>query len=260
MPMDIVARVKTKEQIENIKYSCKIVAELLEELKSYIKEGITPIDIDRYSEEFILKRNAKPAFKGHHGFPNTTCISVNDAVVHGIPNRKAIKDGDIIGVDVGSIYKGGYSDTAFTYLVGNVNEDVKKLCEITQKALYIGIDKARLGNRVGDIGYSIQKYIEPYGYGIVEEYCGHGVGTSVWEPPEIPNFGKKKSGMRLRENLVIAIEPMINLRTSRIFIDKDEWTVRTKDGFPSAHYEHTILITEKGPEVLTIRNDEVIPL
>jgi len=242
---------KTKKQIENIRYSCKIVAEIIEKLHDLISEGITTIDIDRYVEELILSKNAIPAFKGYHDFPNAACISINDAVVHGIPNNRPLRNGDIVGVDIGSIYNDGYSDTAFTYLIGDVSEPVKKLCKVTQESLYIGIREAKVGKRVGDIGFAISEYIKPYGYGVVEEYCGHGVGSNVWEPPEIPNYGRRGSGAELRENMVIAIEPMINLGTKKIYVERDQWTVRTKDGLPSSHYEHTILITNAGPEILT---------
>ena len=205
-----------------------------------------------FVEENIRKNGAVPAFKGHHDFPASACVSINDAVVHGIPSRRPLRSGDIVGVDLGAKYDGYISDTAYTYLIGDVSEDVRKLCRVTEESLYIGINEARHGKYVGDIGYAISNYIKPHNYGVVEEYCGHGVGLDLWEPPEVPNYGKRGYGPRLYENMIIAIEPMINLGTKKIYVDKDMWTVRTNDGLPSAHYEHSILITKDKPEILTM--------
>ncbi len=243
--------IKTQNQIDNIKYSSQVLAQLLIDLKGFIKPGVTLIEIDQYVEERIRSKNGLPSFKGFHGFPNATCTSVNENVIHGIPNKYKLEEGDIVGIDVGMSYKGGYGDTAYTYAVGNISEEKQKLLEITEKSLYIGIEKAVHGNRVGDISHAIQSFVESYNYSLVREYCGHGVGLDVWEEPSVPNVGDPGKGPRLKSGMVIAIEPMVNIGTHQIFVGKDGWTVTTKDRKPSAHFEHTILISNGVPEILT---------
>ncbi len=246
-----MAKIKTEAQIENIKYSSQVLAKLLIELKSFVKPNVTLLEIDGFAEDFIMSHKGLPSFKGFQGFPNTTCISVNENVIHGIPTNSPLKEGDIVGVDVGMIYRGGYGDTAYTYAVGEVSEAKKKLMEATEASLYKGIEQAVRGNRVGDISNAIQAFAEAKGYSLVRGYCGHGVGLDVWEEPPIPNVGKKGYGPRLKSGMVIAIEPMVNIGHHEIFVNKDGWTVTTKDLMPSAHYEHTVLIQNGSPQILT---------
>jgi methionyl aminopeptidase len=243
--------IKTKSQIENIKIACRIVAEVLEMLKEHVKEGITSLEIDTIVEKYIRKQGGTPCFKGWYDFPNATCISINEEVIHGIPNKRTIRDGDLVSIDLGVDYKGGIGDSAYTYLVGDVKEEHTLLANRTQESLYKGIEQATIGNRVGDIGNAVQTHVEQFEYGIVREYCGHGVGESLWEEPQIPNYGKKNRGKRLKENMCICIEPMINLGGDDVYVKDDNWTVVTADGEPSAHYEAEILITKNGPEILT---------
>jgi methionyl aminopeptidase len=244
-------RLKSPKQIENIRYANKVLAEVLVNLREIIKPGITPIDIDRIVEEHIEKNKCKPSFKGWQGFPTAACVSVNEAVIHGIPTKKPLEEGDIVGVDIGSIYEGGYGDTAYTFAVGDVTTEIKNLMHATYKSLFAGIQQSRHKNRVGDIGNAIESVINPLGYGIVQDYCGHGVGFSVWEEPKIVNYGKPRTGPRLFKNMVIAIEPMINLGTEDVNVRSDKWTVVTADGKPSAHFEHSLLITDGEPEILS---------
>lgn len=243
--------IKSKSQIEKIRYASKTVAEVLERLKDFIKEGVTALEIDAYVEEYITKKGSRPCFKGWYGFPNATCISINEAVIHGIPDDTVIKNGDLVSVDLGVEWKGGFGDSAYTYLVGEVSEEKKQLAKVTEESLYKAIEQVVIGNRVGDLGYTVQEHVKKYNYGIVREYCGHGVGDSLWEEPQIPNYGKKGRGKRLKKNMCICIEPMINLGGYEVYVKDDEWTVVTKDGKPSAHYEHEILVTENGPEILS---------
>lgn len=243
--------VKTEEEIKNIKYSSQVLGELLVNLKDIIQEGTTLIEIDKYCEEFILSHHGKPAFKGFRGYPNAACISVNENVIHGIPTNYKLKSGDIVGVDVGMVKNGGYGDTAYTYKIGELDDRTQKLLEVTEKSLYLGIDQAIQGNRVGDISNAIQKYVESEKFTLVKEYCGHGVGLDVWEEPSIPNIGPPNKGPRLKAGMVIAIEPMVNMGVPDVVLQKDGWTVTTKDRKPSCHYEHTILIRNGSPEILT---------
>jgi methionyl aminopeptidase len=243
--------IKTKSQIEKIRYAAKTVAEILEMLKDFVKEGVRAIEIDNYVEKYILKKGGRPAFKGWYKYPKATCISINEVVIHGIPNETIIKSGDLVSVDVGVEWEGGYGDAAYTYLIGDVKEEHRKLAKITEESLYKGIEQAIVGNRIGDIGNAVQEYVGKYSYGIVREYCGHGVGESIWEEPQIPNYGQKGTGRRLKSNMCICIEPMINLGGDEVYVKKDGWSVVTKDGKPSAHYEHQMLITDNGPEILS---------
>jgi len=246
-----MAIIKTDEQIENIAYSGKILGQLLIELKDHIRAGMTLLEIDQLAEDYIRDHNGIPSFKGFHGFPNTSCISVNENVIHGIPTKYKLQDGDIVGVDVGMIYKGGYGDTAYTYPVGEISDEKKKLLQITEQSLYIGIEQAVRGNRVRDISRAIQLFVEKEGFSLVREYCGHGVGLDVWEEPAIPNVVGPQPGPRLKNKMVIAIEPMVNIGSSAIFVKKDGWTVTTRDKKPSAHFEHTIVIRDGKPDILT---------
>lgn len=244
-------KIKTKEQIENIRIGAKILAEFLENMKIFLKEGVSLIDLDKKAYEYIKKNNGIPAFKNFHGFPSSICTSVNEDIIHGIPSSYKLKNSDILTIDIGIIYNSMYADTAFTYCIGEVDEKVRKLVKTTEEALYLGIDQVKSGCRVGDIGFAIENHAKKYSYGIVREYTGHGVGIDLWEDPMIPNYGKKNFGPRLQENMVIAIEPMFNLGTDEVFVKKDQWTVSTKDQLPSAHFEHTILVKKDTFEILS---------
>lgn len=250
---------KTKDEIELIRISSLLVSETLAYSASLIKPGITTLALDVKAEEFIRDHGAVPAFKGYKSktrgvldFPSALCISLNDVIVHGIPSKKEIKDGDVVSVDCGVLKNGFYGDSAYSFLVGNQKPDVVKLSEITKEALQKGIDAAKPGNRIGDISHAIQNYCEMQnGYGIVRELVGHGVGRSLHEEPEVPNFGTKGRGPKLLEGLVIAIEPMVNMGTKNVIQDRDGWTIRTGDGKVSMHYEHTIVINKEGADVLS---------
>lgn len=246
---------KTKEEIELIRESCLLVSETITQIAKILKPGISTLQIDSLAEEFIKDHGAIPAFKNHHGFPFTCCISVNDAVVHGFPTQNALKEGDVVSMDIGTIKKGFYGDSAYTFAVNGVSNEVKNLLKVTKESLYKGIEKACVGNRIGDISFAIQEYTETKnGYGVVRELVGHGVGKSLHEDPQVPNYGKRGSGPKLKEGLVIAIEPMINMGRREVINDTDGWTIRTKDGKPSAHYEHTICITKKVADILSSFN------
>lgn len=243
--------IKTKSELEKIKTASKIVGMILEYLKGFIKEGMTSLEIDEKIENIILKEGGTPAFKGWYEYPNASCISINNAVIHGIPDSTVIKNGDLVSVDLGVKWNGCYGDAAYTYLIGDVDEDKKLLAKVTEEALYKGIEKALIDNRVGDIGFAVESYVKKYNYGIVRDYCGHGVGNSLWEEPQIPNYGRQGHGKRFKANMCICIEPMINMGKDDVFVKEDNWTVLTRDGKPSAHYEHEILISDNGPEILS---------
>lgn len=222
-----------------------------EEIALLIKEGITTAALDKRAEEFIRDHGAVPSFKNYNGFPYSLCISVNSTVVHGMPSSYVLNDGDIISVDCGVYYKGFHSDSAYTHPVGQVSEDVAKLLEVTKESLNKGIEKAVAGARLGDVSFAIQEYAESFGYGVVRELVGHGIGKNLHESPEVPNYGKRGQGMKLQEGLVLAIEPMVNLGTRYIVQEEDGWTIRTRDNKPSAHFEHTVVIRKNKAEVLT---------
>lgn len=224
-------------------------------LKQFIRPGITTKELDKIAEDYIKKLGGIPTCKGYEGFPATLCTSVNDQVVHGIPNNRKLKKGDIITIDMVIGNKGYQGDAAWTYAVGEVSPQKKFLMEHTEKALYEGIKMAKPGNRIGDISNAIEQYATKNKLGIVKELVGHGIGTNMHEEPDVPNYGKKSTGPKLKEGMTICIEPMLNLGTADIYMEDDEWTIRTCDGQPSAHYEHTILITKNGPEILTPRLD-----
>lgn len=242
---------KTAEEIELIRESSLLVAKSHAEVAKVLQPGVTTLELDKIAEEFIRDNNAIPAFKGYSGFPNTLCASPNEEVVHGIPNDKPLNDGDIISIDCGVFKNGFYGDSAYTYCVGEVKQEVKDLLDTTKKSLYAGIEAAKSGNRLGDISFAIQSVVREKGYGIVRELVGHGVGKELHEEPQVPNYGARGRGIKLLEGLVLAIEPMINMGTERIKWLNDGWSVKTADGKPSAHFEHTIVVMKDKAEVLS---------
>lgn len=231
--------------------SAQLVSKTLGQLAKEIKPGITTLHLDRLAEEFILDNNAKPGFKGLYNFPNTLCTSLNEQVVHGIPNDIPLEDGDIISVDCGVLKNGFYGDHAYTFAVGDVDPEIAQLLAITKESLYLGIEQAKKGNRIGDISYAIQTHTEKYGYGIVRELVGHGIGREMHESPEIPNYGKRGKGPLLKNGMVLAIEPMINLGSRKVKQLSDGWTIVTIDGRPSAHFEHNVAIVDDKTEILS---------
>ncbi|MBT8190837.1 MAG: type I methionyl aminopeptidase [Saprospiraceae bacterium] len=242
---------KTREDIEQIRESCLLVTKTLAHVASLLKPGVTGTQLDKEAETFIRDHNAKPGFKGYGGFPATLCISPNEAVVHGIPVDTPFTEKDIISIDCGSFMNGYFGDSAFTFAMGDVKEDVMELLVTTYESLYKGIEQAKCGNRIGDIGYAIQHHNEQKSYSVVRELVGHGIGKSLHEAPEIPNYGKRGRGPKIKEGLVIAIEPMINMGVKSVKQMGDGWTIVTKDGKPSAHYEHTIAVLEDKTEILS---------
>src|SRR5690554_423464 len=242
---------KTKEEIEIMREAAQIVSRTLGKIAEAIEPGITPLELDSIAENYIRSQNAIPGFLGMYDFPNTLCMSKNEEVVHGIPNNIPLKDGDIISVDCGALFEGFYGDHAYTFAIGNVSEEVLKLLEVTKECLMIGIEQARVGNRIGDIGYHIQKHAEDHGYGVVRELVGHGLGRDMHEDPHVPNYGKRGRGKKIKEGLVIAIEPMINMGTEKVVQLNDGWTMKTADGLPSAHFEHDVAIVAGKPDVLS---------
>ena len=243
---------KNKDEIKNIDYACKIVRDTLFHLEEKIDLDITPLDLDRIAEEYIILKGGIPGFKGLYGFPNTLCISIEDEVVHGIPSDRRLKEGEIVSIDVGSIYNDFYGDHAKTFCVGNVDEKKKKLVEVTRNSLMLGIDQVKPGNHIGDIGFAVQNYAEKNNFSVVRELVGHGIGRKLHEEPQIPNYGTKNTGAELREGMCLAIEPMLNEGSEKIITKEDGWTICTEDGKPSAHFEHTVTVTNKGVKILTI--------
>ena len=242
---------KNKFEIEKMYHAGQIVKETLFMIEENVVEGVTTLELDKLAEEFILSKNAIPGFKGLYGYPATICISIDDEVVHGLPSKRSLKKGEIVSVDVGSIYEDFYGDHAKTFIVGETSVEKTKLVEDTRKCLLLGIEQVRVGNYIGDIGYAIQSYAESCGYGVVKELVGHGIGNKLHEEPQVPNFGLKGTGYRIQEGLCIAIEPMINLGVPDVFTKKDNWTVCTKDGLPSAHFEHSVAVLNNKVKVLT---------
>lgn len=242
---------KTDEEIELMRMSNRLVGMTLGELSKHIKPGITTLELDKIAEEFIRDHGAIPSFLGYGGFPNSICTSVNENVVHGIPNAKPLQNGDIVSVDCGTQLNGYCGDSAYTFCVGEVDEKTKQLLRITKESLYKGIEQAREDKRVGDIGFSIQEFCEKHGYTVVRELVGHGIGRSMHEAPEVPNYGRKGTGALLRNGMCIAIEPMINMGSKNVVFENDGWTVRTKDRKPSAHFEHTIAIRNGVADILS---------
>jgi methionyl aminopeptidase len=229
----------------------RLVGMTLGELSKYIRPGITTLQLDKIADEFIRDNNAIPSFLGYNGFPNSICTSVNESVVHGIPNNEPLKEGDIVSIDCGTKKNGFCGDSAYTFRVGEVSDEVKKLLRVTKESLYKGIEKAQEDNRIGDIGHTIQKYCESNGYTVVREMIGHGIGRNMHEAPEVPNYGRRGTGALIKNGMCIAIEPMINMGSKNVVFEKDGWTVRTKDRKPSAHFEHTIAIVNGKADILS---------
>jgi len=242
---------KSAEEIELIRESSILLSKANAEIAKAVNPGVTTEALNKIAEEFIRDNGGIPAFLNFNGFPWSACISVNDQVVHGFPGKYELKEGDIVSVDCGVKLNNYISDSAYTYMVGEVSEDIKQLLRVTQECLQLGVEKAVVGNRVGDIGFAVQQHAEKHGYGVVRELVGHGVGISLHERPEIPNYGKRGTGTKLEEGMVIAIEPMINLGRPGVKFWKDGWTVSTIDGKPSAHFEHTVAVRKDKAEVLT---------
>jgi len=240
------------KEIEMISKSCQIVADTLDMISEFVVPGCVVSDLDKKAENYIKSRGAYPAFKGYMGFPSTLCISIEDAVVHGIPGEIELKEGQIVGIDCGAELNGFYGDHAKTFAVGNVSNDKKKLMTTTEESLYKGIEKAVPGNTIGDIGYAVQTHAEASGFSVVRELVGHGIGESLHEEPQVPNYGLPSQGYKLHAGMCIAIEPMINLGGKEIYTAKDGWTILTADGKASAHFEHTIAILEDGPKILSM--------
>ncbi|MEG8946821.1 type I methionyl aminopeptidase [Rosettibacter firmus] len=248
--------IKTKKEIDYIRESCRIVAEVLQLMKRYAKPGITTLELDKIAEDYILSNNARAAFKGYSqagsfNYPGSICSSIDDEVVHGIPSNRVLKEGDLLSIDVGVEKNNYYGDAALSIAIGKISDDKRKLMEVTEKSLYLGIEQAVSGNRIGDIGNAIQSYVESFGFSVVRDLCGHGVGKHLHEDPQVPNYGKKGTGALIKNGMTLAIEPMINMGSYKVFVDSDGWTVKTVDGLPSAHFEHTIAIIDGKPEILT---------
>ena len=243
---------KNKSEIEKLYSAGQIVKETLLLIEEYIKPGICTIELDQIAEKFIRSKNAIPGFKGLYGFPGTLCISIDDEVVHGIPNNRKLEKGQIVSIDVGSIYEDFYGDHAKTFIVEDTSKDKKKLLDVTKECLMIGIEQVKIGNRIGDIGFAIQQYAESYGYGVVRDLVGHGIGRKLHEEPQVPNFGKRDTGPFIENGLCLAIEPMINMGDFNVYTKDDKWTVCTSDGKPSAHFEHSIAIIDNKVKILTV--------
>ena len=242
---------KTEEEIELLREANLVVARTLGEVAKLIAPGVTTLKLDTVAEEYIRSQGAIPGFKGYGGFPSTLCVSVNENVVHGFPSNYALREGDIVSADCGAIKDGFNGDSTYTFCVGEVSEEVMRLLKTTKESLYVGIEHAVPGNRIGDIGHAVQEYCEKRGYSVVREMCGHGVGRRLHEDPDVPNYGRKGTGPLIKNGMCIAIEPMINMGSKNIVIERDGWTTRTKDRKPSAHYEHSIAIHNGKPDILS---------
>ena len=242
---------RSEREINMISKSCQIVADTIEMLSEYVIAGTSLIDLDKKAEEYIVSCGARPAFKGYMGFPSTLCISIDDAVVHGLPYDGYLREGQIVGIDCGAELNGYYGDHAKTFAVGEISDEKNKLMQITKESLYKGIEQAKPGNYVGDIGHAVQSHAESYGYSVVRELVGHGIGEKLHEEPQVPNYGNPNQGYKLHAGMCIAIEPMINLGSKEVYTAKDGWTIFTMDGKVSAHFEHTIAIKEDGPHILS---------
>ena len=243
--------IKSEREIELLRIAGEITGSTHKYLIPFIKPGITTKKLDELAEEYILKRGATPSFKGYDGFPATICASVNDEVVHGIPDNRVLKEGDIISLDIWACYKGYHGDSAWSYQIGEIDSEKQHLMEYTEKALFVGLEQVAPGKRIGDIGHAIQTFAESNGLGVVRELCGHGIGTNLHEDPDVPNFGIPNTGIKLREGMVIAVEPMLTAGSPRVEQLDDDWTVVTMDGHPAAHFEHTVVVTADGYEILT---------
>ena len=244
--------IKTDEEIELLRESNHLVGKTLGEMAKHIRPGVSTLELDRIADEFIRSHGAVPGFLGYGGFPNSLCISVNDVVVHGIPSADCVlKEGDVVSIDCGTLKNGYYGDSAYTFEVGRVDDEIHRLLVTTKESLYKGIEKAVAGLRIGDIGHAIQSYCESAGFSVVRELVGHGVGRNLHEDPQVPNYGRAGQGIKLKEGMVIAIEPMINLGERHVYIEEDGWTIRTRDRKPSAHFEHTLAIRKHGVDILS---------
>jgi methionyl aminopeptidase len=243
---------KTNEEVELIRQSALLVSKTLAEVAKLLKPGITTLSLDNMIGNFLKDHHAVPSFLNYHGYPFNSCISVNDVVVHGFPNKKELKEGDIISVDIGVILNGWHGDHAYTFAIGDPGKEVAQLISVTKQSLYKGIEKAIAGNRVGDISFAIQEHTEKrHGYGVVRELVGHGLGRNLHEDPQVPNYGRRGHGPKLKDGMVLAIEPMINLGTKDVYTEADGWTVRTKDGKPSVHFEHDVCIRKYKADILS---------
>ena len=243
--------IKSEREIELLKIAGNVVYKTHQFIKPFIKEGITTEEIDRMAEKFIRDNGCTPSFKGYDGFPTALCVSINDEVVHGFPSKRKLKNGDIVTFDIGACYKGYHGDSGWTYKVGEVSPENEYLMEHTEKALFVGLNEIKPGARIGDIGSAIEEYAEAHNLGVVKELCGHGVGTSVHEDPDVPNYGVRGTGPRLKVGMVIAVEPMLTFGSPDIYIEDNDWTVVTEDHSMAAHYEHTVVVTQDGYEILT---------
>ncbi len=246
---------KSKVELQKMREANLIVASVLRELEKLVRPGVTSTELDTAAEEIILRAGAKPAFKGYHGYPASLCASVNDEIVHGIPNNRSIREGDVLSIDVGVYYRGFYGDAAWTFPVGEISEELQRLLDVTRESLYQGIRKVVLGNRVSDISATIQQYVEQHGYSVVREFVGHGIGKALHEEPQVPNFGEPGHGPRLLEGMVLAIEPMVNSRGREVKVLEDKWTAVTADGGCSAHFEHSVAVTYNEPWILSEGNE-----
>ena len=244
-------QLKTDEEIEIQRQSSLLVGKTLAEVAKLIKPGVKTGELDKVAEEFILDHGAVPGFKGYGGFPATLCISVNDEVVHGIPGERELNDGDIVSIDCGTLMNGFYGDSAYTFAVGNVDSEVLELLKRTKESLYLAIEQAVAGKRVGDIGNAVQKHVESFGFSVVRDLVGHGVGRNLHESPEVPNYGRRGSGVKLKKGMCLAIEPMVNLGVKEVTQDKDGWTIRTADAKPSAHFEHDVAVRNSKADILS---------
>jgi methionyl aminopeptidase len=243
---------KSQAELKKMAGACHIVAEILEGLRAYITDGISTEDIDQFVDQGLHKRGAVAAFKGYRGYPASVCVSINDQVIHGIPSKSVrIKSGDIVSVDLGAVFDGFYGDAAISVAVGEIGEQARSLLEVTEQSLHVGIAKAVVGNRIGDISSAIQQHVESHGFSVVRAFVGHGVGRSLHEEPAVPNFGRPGQGPRLKDGMTLAIEPMVNAGGPDVRVLEDDWTAVTTDGSLSAHFEHTIAVTKRGPKILT---------
>lgn len=242
---------KSKDEIDRIHKASQIVAQALDVLERNLEPGISTLELDVIAESEIRKAGALPAFKGYRGFPATLCVSVNEEIIHGIPSQKKLKEGDIVGLDLGAIWEGFYGDAARTSPVGRISDEARKLLEVTRKSLMIGIEQAKPGNRIGDIGYAVQEFVESHGYTVVRDFVGHGIGRNLHEDPQVPNYGNRGQGHRIKAGMVIAIEPMVCQGQAEVEILPDNWTAITRDRSLAAHFEHSIAITNDGPWILS---------
>jgi len=246
-----MVHLKSKDEIELMRESALIVSRTLALVAEHIDVGVTPLKLDKMAHDYIRDCGAVPGFLGFGGFPNSLCISVNEAVVHGIPGNRPFEEGDVVSVDCGAVKNGFYGDHAYTFMVGSVSSEIEKLLRVTKESLYLAIEKTRVGNRIGDISYAVQEHAEKYNYGVVRELVGHGLGRTMHEDPQVPNYGKRGRGKKIAEGMVLAIEPMVNMGTREILMLDDDWTIITADKKPSAHFEHDVAVVDGKPDILS---------